>query len=59
MKKSMPPRRLHAALAHRAGMVKDASDHLGQAIPGFHQLPARQKMAAIQLHVNLRLGKAT
>lgn len=54
-----PPKpTLHPVMAQRAGMVREASQHLGQAIPGFHALPKAQKMGAIQHHVNLRLGKA-
>jgi hypothetical protein len=48
---------MHPVMRQRAQMVKEAHAHLGQAIPGFHQLPGRQKMMAAQHHVNLRKGK--
>lgn len=51
-----PTRPLHPAMAQRAAMVKEVSQHLGQAIKGFHGLPKAQKMMAIQHHVKLRMG---
>ena len=59
MKKSRPPRRLPAALAQRAVLVKDAHAHLSAVIPGFRALPIRQQGLAVQHHVNLRLGTVT
>jgi hypothetical protein len=50
-------RDMHPVMKQRASMVKEAHAHLGQAIPGFHKLPAQQRMKAAQFHVNLRLGK--
>lgn len=38
-------------------MVKEAHAHLSKAIPGFLGIPVRQRMGAIQHHVNLRKGK--
>ena len=48
---------MHPKMQQRAQMVKEAHAHLGQAIPGFHKLPARQRMMAAQHHVNIRNGK--
>ena len=48
---------MHPVMRQRASMVREAHAHLGAAIPGFHQLPGRQKMMMSQHHVNLRLGK--
>ncbi len=48
---------LHPKMQERAGMVREAHEHLRQAIPGFARLPKEQKMSAVQHHVNLRLGK--
>lgn len=48
---------MHPKMVQRSQMVAEAHQHLGQAIPGFHQLPGRQKMMAAQHYVNLRLGK--
>lgn len=48
---------MHPKMHQRAQMVKEAHQHLGQAIKGFHKLPAKQRMMAAQHHVNLRLGK--
>lgn len=52
-----PAKPLHPVLQQRALMVKQAHQHLSTAIPGFTRLPARQRMLAVQHHVNLRLGK--
>lgn len=49
-------RDLHPTMQRRGQMVKEAHAHLGSAIPGFSTLPSRQKMMAVQHHVNLRLG---
>ena len=48
---------LHPVLAERARMVKEAHHHLGRAIPGFHKLPAKQRMMATQEHVRTRKAK--
>ena len=53
----MPKPSLHPAMAKRAAMVKEASAHLGHAIPGFHALPKAQKMMGIQEHIRARMGK--
>lgn len=50
-------RDMHPVMHQRARMVSEAHRHLATAIPGFNQLPGRQRMMAAQHHVNLRLGK--
>lgn len=48
---------LHPKMRERAQMVKAAHAHLGKTVPGFHQLPGREKMTAVQRHVTHRLRK--
>ncbi len=55
--KQPPPRKLHPVMAERAKMVKEAHAHLTKAVPGFLGIPAKQRMMAVQHHVDTRKGK--
>lgn len=48
---------LHPKMRERAQLVKAAHAHLGKTVPGFHQLPGREKMTAVQRHVTTRLKR--
>lgn len=48
-------RQMHPKMQAHGQMVKEAHAHLAKEIPGFHGLPAHQRMAASQEHVRQRV----
>ena len=54
--KGKPQHVVHPKRKAHGAMVKEAHAHLGSAIPGFHKMPARQRMMAAQEHVRARKG---
>lgn len=48
---------MHPAMVQRAQLVKTSHAHLKATVPGFMDLPKKQRMSVVQAHVRARMPK--